>query len=65
MSSVVPGFELLGDQFIEDYKASSRRNKKQPFYIKGGNRPLRGFGKAVAVSILIHDYDFVGILGET
>ena len=64
MSIVIPGFELLGDKFIKDYKIASKRNENQPFYMHGGSKPLRGFGRAVAVSILIHDYDFIGNSGK-
>mgnify|MGYP000911157574 CR=1 FL=1 len=63
-SQVVPGFELLGKTFVEDYKNSSKKNRKELFCIGEGKVPLRGFGRVMAVAILTQDYDFIGNTGR-
>ena len=64
LSQVVPGFELLGKDFLQEYKSSSEKNKKEPFCIGEGKVPLKGFGRMMAVAILTQDYSFIGDPGR-
>ena len=64
LSQVVPGFELLGERFVEDYKNSSKKNQKELFCLGERKVPLEGFGRVMAVAILSHDYDFIGNTGR-
>ena len=62
MSRFLVGFQELGGNFIGDYK----RNNRKSSYCYPYNKeqfPLRGFGRAIVVGILLHDYDCVGNSG--
>ena len=64
ISNVIPGFELVGPNFVKQYKRAARQNKNRPFCVNEGTTPLIGFGKLMAVAILIDDYDFIGNAGK-
>ena len=61
MSRYLDGFEELGDDFVEKY-TSSIANGTLAYYPQE-NLPLKGFGRALFASILLHDYDCLGNSG--
>ncbi len=61
MSQYVDGFIELGPRFVNDYKKYQPRNSY--FSVTEQNLPLRGFGRAIALAILLHDFDCIGNSG--
>lgn len=61
MSKYLNEFQLLGENFIENYK---QNNRVRPyFHVSKEQIPLIGFGRAIVVAILLHDFDCVGNSG--
>ncbi len=61
MSQYVDSFFELGPRFVGDYKKYQPRNYY--FSVTKQNLPLRGFGRAIAIAILLHDFDCIGNSG--
>ena len=62
MSRVLEGFRVLGKNFLSAYKQNGSENSYF-FRVEGEKVPLRGYGRVIVVSILVHDYDCVGNSG--
>jgi len=68
LSSLVPGFERLGEHFMSEYLSEQPQRwvtQKVPYllYKEIGGEPLVGFGRIVAIAFLLNDYDFLGASG--
>ena len=60
MSCKLKGLKLLGKTFVENYP---KHNPTDDFFILEGSR-LSGFGRMMAVAVLLYDYNCVGKAGE-
>ena len=60
MSKYLDEFQELGNEFINSYKNKTHYPLSER---EQQNLPLRGFGKVIIVTILLHDFDCVGNSG--
>ena len=62
MSEFVEGFEILGEKFKDDYLKHSKENKS--IYYKKNGKPLKDFGRTLAIAKYLFDFDCLGGSGS-
>jgi len=58
MSKCIDNFTIFGDKFVANYKKTPKNLRYQ---ING--KPIRGFGRVLAVATFLYDYDCIGNSG--